>query len=85
MILKESFGTVYFVYTPKRRYQTPPRKGFVFLTKSFDNVLGNSYKISVCQILLLVFQNLSAVALLGPHVAGIRDGDNPIGRAQPKN
>ena len=58
---------------------------FRFLTKCFDNVLGNPYKISVCQILLLVFQNLSAVALLGPHVAGIRDGDNPIGRAQPKN
>ena len=30
-------------------------------------------------------QNLSAVALLGPHVAGIGDGDNPIGRAQPQN
>ena len=58
---------------------------FRFLTKCFDNVLGNPYKISVCQILLLVFQNLSAVALLGPHVAGIRDGDNPIGRANHKN
>jgi len=52
---------------------------FRFVTKRFDNVLGNPYKISVCQIYNLAFENLSAVALLGPHVAGIGDGDNPIG------
>ena len=74
-----------FCWFTKPSLSSTTAERFRFLTKCFDNVLGNPYKISVCQILRLVFQNLSAVALLGPHVAGIRDGDNPIGRAQPKN
>ena len=74
-----------FCWFTKPSLSSTTAERFRFLTKCFDNVLGNPYKISACQILRLVFQNLSAVALLGPHVAGIRDGDNPIGGAQPKN